>query len=350
MHNHQLKGAEIMGKIITCVKCGKEFDTRISTFSVVLREGLYAKCTHCDHLNRLKPTAKDVDFRFGRVSLLPNPCDELSLRNASITKVLRTFSSNMDYVYSLGRLPEMILFQWAHRLRTYDSPLGDYRFPTGDNLVALRVMRSFMPSIDDLLANIAGDAVEMGIVSIFRAMILGTWAAFETFAGDLWETALNTHPKNLSDLGGNYLRIQLKAGKRLGFALPRPDSPKRTVAPVKMASCGTHHREHSGVKFDSLRAIRIAYSRAFKRRDAAVDNALSAPSLDILSNVRNLLMHRGGVVDGKYQSATKSIRGCPRGSPGNSLVLRGDRVEKLIKPVVLQSIALLKAVDAEVWK
>jgi len=74
----------------------------------------------------------------------------------------------------------------------------------------------------------------------------------------------------------------------------------------------------------------------------------SAPAIDVLSYVRNLLVHRGGIVDRQYRDSTKSIRGCPRASIGKKLFLRGDRAAKLIQAVVHTSIALLQAVDAEV--
>jgi hypothetical protein len=41
-----------------------------------------------------------------------------------------------------------------------------------------------------------------GFIPMFSAYITGTWTAIEAMFGDLWEAALNTHPKKLATLNG----------------------------------------------------------------------------------------------------------------------------------------------------
>jgi hypothetical protein len=46
-----------------------------------------------------------------------------------------------------------------------------------------------------------------GLEALLFAQILGTWTAFETMAGDLWETAINLHPAGLAELKGTKKRL-----------------------------------------------------------------------------------------------------------------------------------------------
>ena len=45
---------------------------------------------------------------------------------------------------------------------------------------------------------------------MFSAVLIGTWAAFETLLGDLWEAAVNAHPNTLVDLKGDPKGIHAK--------------------------------------------------------------------------------------------------------------------------------------------
>jgi hypothetical protein len=352
--DHLQMGGNAVGALATCRKCRKKFDPQISAFAAILRDGLYVDCPHCGEPNCLSPTERDVDLRFSRIALMPNPCNELILTSAPIAKVGTTFSSNMDYVYALGRIPEMTLFQWAYRLREDTPPQSEYRYSPEAKRAALEIMRSFMLPIDELLARIPSDGVEIAIVSVFRAMILGTWTAFEALAGDLWEAALNERPDLFADLGGRFDRIHdkvqakhprrvIEKGKNFSKAVF-----SKIVVGTALPDPGTHHRENYYVKFDALAKIRSAFSCAFKARYRRVDDALCATALDALAEVRHLLVHRAGVADAKYSKASRLIRGCPKPGRGGALPLRGDVVAKLIEPVVDTSIKLISAVDSEV--
>jgi hypothetical protein len=45
-----------------------------------------------------------------------------------------------------------------------------------------------------------------GLEAMLSSALTGTWTAFETMAGDLWETALNLHPAVLAELRGKKKR------------------------------------------------------------------------------------------------------------------------------------------------
>lgn len=46
-----------------------------------------------------------------------------------------------------------------------------------------------------------------GFINMFFGHITGTWTAIETMLGDLWEAALNEHPKGLATLNGKPKRL-----------------------------------------------------------------------------------------------------------------------------------------------
>ena len=48
---------------------------------------------------------------------------------------------------------------------------------------------------------------EDALRAMYAAILIGTWTAFETLLGDLWEAALNTAPKTLARLSGSPHRI-----------------------------------------------------------------------------------------------------------------------------------------------
>ena len=105
------------------------------------------------------------------------------------------------------------------------------------------------------------------------------------------------------------------------------------------------------VRFTKLSDIREAYSMAFseKIKEARVhkiDESLSEKSLDALSLVRNLLVHRAGYADPSYLRQAKSIPHAPKPTKGKRLLLNGELACSLVNPVIDCSIKLIKGVDA----
>src|SRR3954468_982458 len=68
---------------------------------------------------------------------------------------------------------------------------------------------------------------------------------------------------------------------------------------------GTILRQRYG--FDSLRGIREAYSCAFSRKYNEIDRALLDDALDILSTLRNVIVHRASIADREYERRLKYL-------------------------------------------
>lgn len=193
--------------------------------------------------------------------------------------------------------------------------------------------------------------VLVGIHSVFVLMVINMWTVFESMAGDLWEASLNTHPQRLAALSGSRRRIG-------GRTAPRPvsdgdDDGKSINLNVLQKygydvskAMGTVLRSKGKVGFTRLSDIREAYSVAFSDDANDIDKVLEDNALDAISAVRNLLVHKAGMVDEEFLQRSKAIPYLPRLSLGDKLQLDGDIVKKQIEPVIRLSVSLLQAVDA----
>jgi hypothetical protein len=208
---------------------------------------------------------------------------------------------------------------------------GDHKRMMADTQIrALEVLK--------LLSATGKSEVIDGMEAILAAMLVNTWTAFETLSGDLWEAALTCHPKTLSELsGGKSKETSGKDDRAIPLILLQKYEFDLSTA------MGTILKERN-IRFDKLEDIRQNYARAF-RDDSVVAEVLSDPSLDSLSAVRNLFVHRAGVVDQKYLNRTKNLPNVPSAAIGEPILLDGEIVSKLTRPVMLRGIALLTAVD-----
>jgi hypothetical protein len=88
------------------------------------------------------------------------------------------------------------------------------------------------------------------------------------------------------------------------------------------------------VKFSSLEGIREAYSLAFsdeikKARPGKIDEVLADHGLEATAFVRNLLVHKGGVVDTRFLEESEGVPIVPRLALGDKLLLDSDLVKSL---------------------
>jgi hypothetical protein len=190
----------------------------------------------------------------------------------------------------------------------------------------------FLQRSTALLAAAAAN-VDAGVEAWLSAQIVSSWTAFETLAGDLWEAALNSHPHGLSELKGKKAQgektVQIGLLQKYSF-----DVSKAMGALLKEKR-----------PFDRLEDIRENYELAFYTDVAKISEALSNDLLDTLSSVRNLLVHRGGVVDERYLRRTKNLQLAPQAVIGERIKLDGDIVERLSLAMQLLGASLLHAVD-----
>jgi len=141
---------------------------------------------------------------------------------------------------------------------------------------------------------------ENEVFGTFVAQMVATWIAFETLAADLWRVIL------LCDPG----------------AVARTDE----------------------FSFQTLRKIRLAYE-ALMPRSHKIDALLANIGLRKLNLVRNVALHKGGIVDETFLKGAVEISWDVPDEINHPLKLDGARVRDLINPVIQCGIDLIMAVD-----
>jgi hypothetical protein len=105
---------------------------------------------------------------------------------------------------------------------------------------------------------------------------------------------------------------------------------------------GSVHRNQR--RFDSLTGIREAYRLAFCRSYETIDEALDYNGLDALSVVRNLIVHKAGIVDREYLKRAGALK-IPIAEIGKPIALDGNLTMELMISVIKSSIHLIVGVD-----
>lgn len=147
--------------------------------------------------------------------------------------------------------------------------------------------------------------IATGIHAIMLSQITLAWTAFEVLSADLWIASLNERPKPLAT---NFARST------------QPTAQDKSITITALAEYGDHNFDLSKsmgtlfvqqkkVDFTSLETTKRAYEKAFSKDLPAMDE----PNLKLLELVRNLILHRGGVVDLQFMKdlTTKQLQSHP---------------------------------------
>lgn len=167
--------------------------------------------------------------------------------------------------------------------------------------------------------------------SLCGSLTIEAWTLFEGLCEDLWEAALNVHPEGLAALKGK-LRSKGKNGDSV--------SPTGSDAVVKLSfddlqanrfdikhKLGTIQK--TSVSFRSLRGIREAYHRAFFVKYQSIDDILNDEGLEYAAAVRNLLIHKQGVVDREFRDQTARVTNAIRPPVGEVFPMSGAVCQQL---------------------
>jgi hypothetical protein len=191
---------------------------------------------------------------------------------------------------------------------------------------------------------------------MFYSQIVGTWTAFETLAADLWEAALNAHPSVLADLSGKAkTRYVLDRSEVAGSLEPAAPEPPESEKVVKLSwlqrtgydishKMGTIHRDR--FSFDRLSGIRQAYAAAFSKHYTDIDRWLGDGSLDAVSQVRNVVVHRAGIADPEYTKRAKRLKTAPKLEAGEQIQFDGESFCALTVPMLEAVTGFILAVDS----
>ena len=171
--------------------------------------------------------------------------------------------------------------------------------------------------------------------SVVRSVLVQAWTAFEVMAGDLWEGALNEHPHVLAGLhekSNSNREVPLWVLQKHNFDL---SNVMGTILKEKF-------------NFTVLADIRKAYLSAFSKKGLSVKTAIENDALDALSLLRNLLVHKAGMIDETFLRQAEKIPSlkyiCSCGE-GVLAPLDGVSVAEFMGNAVVCAYDLIQAVD-----
>jgi hypothetical protein len=206
--------------------------------------------------------------------------------------------------------------------------------------------------------------MDEAISATFSAQVTSAWTAVETLASDLWEAVINYHPQTLATLRGIKERISKKAGstdrdrRETGERLSGKEEFEPTLRDFERITYGNYNASElmgtllrENFSFQRLAGIRVAYSRAFSKNYDELDEILADHAFDKLNLVRNLLLHKAGIVDDIFIKGVDSLSWTVGGERSlqpeeeKPLVLTGQIVKELINPAFQCAERLIKTVD-----
>jgi hypothetical protein len=354
---------------LQCPKCGKAFPNPFMAGPFVVSKGNATQCPdpNCAEIIEIPDSGGPADFKLSRLRELDHAY-QIFPKTPELARVCDAFTSNMHRVVATGMLPGFVLFQWGHYVEHKTGRMIALVGPNGagqTSVTPIIIPFDIGGFPDELFWEVPHDGTRFAIESMLASMILGTWTAFETLAGDLWVDSLNACPAfaSLSGAPKNRIAKQCEATftrqesedeEETSDELQEPPEKWLSLEQVGRLSKGSYnlgtlmgsvHRASGSVKFTTLTSIREAYSRAFAPPPQTIDKALSTKALDGLALVRNLIVHRAGRADRRYVDGAKAVKDVPQLKENEPLQLDGAVVCNLLNPVIEASVDLVEGVD-----
>jgi hypothetical protein len=173
-----------------------------------------------------------------------------------------------------------------------------------------------------------------GLESTLATMAISAYSAFESLAADLWVELVNADaeaPVNWAEMNpGRGLNMSMNDLAGHGYNLS--------------GKMGTYLQQTRRVTLQSLTDIRSAYHTAFRE----LADPCFEPSWELYEaeKVRQLLAHRGGVIDQKFKRDMRNYREYDPQAVGSCLALTGPMVARLAGACARSGTALLRFADA----
>lgn len=173
-----------------------------------------------------------------------------------------------------------------------------------------------------------------GMDVIIRAMIIFAWTTFETLCEDLLEKTIDIRPKTFAVLKGRNQKRAMPAweGTDLKGKVHPFSDVKRMVG-------------RSRLTYRSVKAIRDSYWLVFHKNYGRIDRIIKHRSIDNLHAVRNVLVHKGGIVDQPFLDRIAGVPQFSKAQDNALLHLDFAMVKWLIRPVFARGISLIVAVN-----
>jgi hypothetical protein len=317
-------------------------------------------------MNRI-PTSVEIDYveatRFSKDYVdLPG-----NLKNDAIKKICSSFVRNMSRVHSIGFLPVYLSYAANDFGQVYTAACvnlgGDEDAPAIDReMRRLRDAAKITRSKDErmrIIESVGGGQIDAaintgslnilhGVDATLAAMMIGSWTAFESLAGDMWVEVVNQRPSKLAQMviKAQNSRIDSETGADAADL-----QQAKTIPLINLQKYGYDLRDKMGtllrdmkkVNFDNLRDIKLAYKTAFPNQAEKIFSKYT--SMPITEAIRNLYAHKGGVIDARFLKRVAKESAFSGFEQGDPIALTGTLVRSHIDAVARCSIDLAGFVD-----
>lgn len=226
----------------------------------------------------------------------------------------------------------------AEELYSKHLPPANQAWISGHQLLAHLIKPLIEEPSDDPLV---GGYLADGVRAVIGTVISSSWMSLETLIEDLWETSLNNFPidlaipvleSSISSEGGQSPKVKsisVTAFRKYGLDFSR--------------CMGTVLIEQRKVDFRTLAGAKQAYKLAFSGRTTAIE---SAQGLGTFEAVRNVMAHKGGIIDEKFLSLTKNDKRFLNAQPNTPINLTGELACEFANLAIDCGVNLLRQVDS----
>lgn len=217
-------------------------------------------------------------------------------------------------------------WKWIFGSEPHDSAIGAITF--GNDVAGFAIAPEITEHVQE------EKRIQIG--AFCASLLIQAWTLFEVLSEDLWEAALNAHPTVLGELKGK-LKSKFKGGALEETNSRIPSEPTLRISFNELQKCkfnvrsrlGTILKERNDIGFRSLYDIRASYHRAFSQQNKTIVDVLETPGLQYAAAVRNLLIHKRGIVDKEFNEQTASVPGAMQVRVGDAFLLTGKLCAEL---------------------
>lgn len=204
---------------------------------------------------------------------------DVRFRDLQIPEVKRVgvrFAANVDRIRFTANVPTAMAYKAFATMSLWQQSGGD-----SEKFIEIQGSNAFSPEEEAKITRLAERCVKGaedirlgdGLRAILEGIVIGAWTSFEVLAGDLWVESLMLKPDPLA-----------KASFANSFPPDRIGVEKKVRQLMRRAE-----------------GIRGRYQEAFSETATAVLFAIQAFSdVLVLEGVRNLLVHKAGIVDAMF--------------------------------------------------
>lgn len=174
-------------------------------------------------------------------------------------------------------------------------------------------------------------AIQDTLDALYESIILGSWTAFETLAGDAWVALVNNGSPELANKVSEAKKSREEEGYQSSYDI-------RT-------NLGEYLRDVRAYSFQKLYGIKTAYSVAMGKTKAGEIFATDGGRIVLLSALRNAITHSSGKVDKRFTDQAAMFPELQGVRIGDSLSLNGELVSQMRFAAMETGVAILNAIE-----